>query len=100
MKKTEQSPIGTSYHDSSIDATYPQLTKVLGKPRFKTNNGKDKVNFEWCLETETGEVFTVYDYKEYRRLKKDEVINWHIGGNSATITELARHEVSNALLLL
>ena len=100
MKKTKQSPIGTSFHDSTIDATYVQLTKALGEPKFKGNDGKGKVNFEWDMETETGEVFTVYDYKEYRKLKRADIVNWHIGGNNSAITELGRHEVLEALRLL
>jgi hypothetical protein len=49
------------------------------------------------METEEGEVFTVYDWKEGRVLDEDELIEWHIGGHSSFATDLAVNEIAGAL---
>lgn len=97
MKKSDQSANGTSFHDSVIVATVAQLRKVIGEPDRECNDGNDKVNFNWVAETEDGEVFTVYDWKEYRKISEDEEIEWHIGGHSREVTEKACKELEEAL---
>lgn len=97
MKQTFKSPVGTSFHDTVIRTTINKLTKVLGRPDYFSNDGKDKVNIEWRMETENGDVFTVYDYKEYRPLDFDEIIEFHIGGMSGKVTYEAFVEISNEL---
>ena len=49
------------------------------------------------MENEKGEVFTVYDWKEYRVLDENELIEWHIGGHSSLSTGLAVDEIAGAL---
>ncbi len=97
MKKTNQSPVGTSYHNCTITATVNELKAILGEPVHSENDGEDKVNFEWNMETNEGDVFTVYDWKEYRKISEDEKINWHIGGKSGGITIQAQAELATAL---
>ena len=98
MKQTDKSADGTSFHNHTFTATVDDLRNVLGQPKFESNDGEDKNNFDWIMETEDGEVFTVYDWKEYRRLEEDEVIEWHIGGRSGLITEKALLEIRKALM--
>jgi hypothetical protein len=98
MKQTDKSADGTSFHNHTFTATVDDLRNVLGQPQFESNDGEDKNNFDWIMETEDGEVFTVYDWKEYRRLEEDEVIEWHIGGRSGLITEKALLEIRKALM--
>lgn len=98
MKKSDKNPNGTSFHSSVIIATVSQLRKAIGEPDMECNDGGDKVNFEWHCETEDGDVFTVYDWKEYRRLSEDEEIEWHIGGHSRKVTEKACEEVEEELI--
>ncbi len=98
MKKTNKSISGTSFHDSTVIATVDQLIHILGEPVDDSNTGQDKVNFEWEMELETGEVFTVYDYKEYRMLRTDEMVEWHIGGFNVYTTNQAAREINQALL--
>ena len=98
MKQTDKSANGTSFHNHTFTATVDDLRNVLGQPQFESNDGQDKVNFDWIMETEDGEPFTVYDWKEYRRLEEDEVIEWHIGGRSGLITEKALLEIRKALM--
>jgi hypothetical protein len=99
MKRTDKIANGTSFHDHTFIATVSDLRHVLGAPDFESNDGEDKNNFDWIMETEDGEVFTVYDWKEYRPLPEDEVIEWHIGGRSGLITEKALLEIREALRL-
>ena len=97
MKQTDKSADGTSFHDHTFTATVDDLRNVLGQPNFESNDGEDKVNFDWIMETEDGEVFTVYDWKEYRQLDENEDIEWHIGGRSGLTTGKALSEITKAL---
>ena len=98
MKPTTKSSNGTSFHDSIINCSVSTLYKVLGEPYYDGNDGDDKTNFEWEMETEEGDVFTVYDWKEYRSLSPLDVIEWHIGGNSKRVTEQAKKEIREAIV--
>lgn len=97
MKSTIQSHDRTSYHGIRIKATVDTLRQICGAPRCSDNDGQDKVNFEWVMETEAGLVFTIYDYKEYRRLSEDEIISWHIGSKSVITDEQAKAELEEAI---
>ena len=97
MQKTSKSTGGTSFHDNTITASVNELIAVMGEPVYQGNDGEDKVNFEWEMETEDGEVFTVYDWKEYRSISRNEQIEWHIGGHDRQITYKALCELSQAL---
>lgn len=97
MKPTRKSTGGTSFHGNEFYATVEELRQILGAPSYEQNDGEDKVNFEWEMETENGFVFTVYDWKEYRVLEEDEKILWHIGGLKAFHTSNALGEIEEAL---
>ena len=97
MRKTNKSTGGTSFHDVTIDTTIHILLKVLGQPTIVDNTGMDKTNYEWEMETEEGSVFTVYDWKEYRILNEHELIEFHIGGVSKAVTQLAKSEIYDAI---
>lgn len=98
MKRTFQSIGGTSFHNTTINCSVSALIEVLGEPEYSGNDGEDKVNFEWEMETDGGDVFTVYDWKEYRTLDKNETIEWHIGGHNKMITEQAANEVMKSIV--
>jgi hypothetical protein len=98
MKKTLKSANGTSFHDTTIKSSVLTLTKILGEPHYSGNDGNDKTNFEWQMETDNGDVFTVYDWKEYRPLNENEIIEWHIGGINKNITETAVREIMDAIV--
>lgn len=97
MKPTTKSANGTSFHDTTVTATLSQMRKALGTPVYEGNDGSDKVNVEWNLETEKGNVFTVYDWKNYRPIKEKEKIEWHIGGENENVTKAAKVEILAAL---
>ena len=97
MRKTNKSTGGTSFHDTTIGTTVHTLRKLLGEPHYSGNDGKGKVNFQWVMETDSGDVFRVYDYKIYRPLDEHEIIEFHIGGMSKRVTEQAKNEMYEAL---
>ena len=94
MKPTTQSANGTSFHSVTIKATISQLTDILGEPI--TGGIEDKVTHKWKAETDEGDIFTVYDWKEYRLIDKDEVIEWHIGAHNWGASETAKKEIETA----
>jgi hypothetical protein len=97
MQRTFQSIGSTSFHHTTIKCSVSTLIKVLGEPEYSGNDGEDKVNFEWEMETDDGDVFTVYDWKEYRSLNENEMIEWHIGGTSRSVTEQAAREIRDVI---
>ena len=97
MKPTTKTTNGTSFHDVTFEASINQLIGIFGEPTIYDNRGEYKCNFEWDLETFNGDVFTVYDWKEYRKLEMDEVIKWHIGAFSRLVSLDAKEEIVNAL---
>jgi len=97
MKPTTKSASGTSFHGTTIQATPNQLIKVLGEPEFYYNNGMDKTNFDWTMETETGDVVTIYDWKYYHALDMDTTYEWNMGGHGKTSTEIAKNELKQLL---
>lgn len=96
-KLTEKSASGTSFHDITITTTPQKLIDALGEPQFGDNSGQDKTNFDFVCETEDGDVFTIYDWKEYRPLKMDEIIDFHIGGKTKFVTMIAQTELAKLL---
>ena len=95
-KKTYKDTDGTSFHGTTIRASVDQLTKAFGEPE-NNNTGEDKVNFVWDMETDEGEVFTIYDWKVGRPLDLDEPVEWHIGAKSRSIASDASYEILREL---
>ena len=96
IKATNKSLDGTSFHGNTISATLADLMNVLGAPHG-IGEQNDKVQNEWELELEDGTVFSVYDWKEYRRYSDTETIEWHIGGRSQKDTFVAQDTLIEAL---
>jgi hypothetical protein len=96
-KKSNQNTDGTSFQNVTFKASVQDLIKVLGEPDYEDNTGNDKTNFEWVMETDDEEVFTIYDWKEYRKLDPTEQIEWHIGSHSRDISGEAQYEVVREL---
>jgi hypothetical protein len=93
MAKLSNKNASTSFHFVTIRTTVNKLSNALGEAQIIDNSGDDKVNFDWNCETEDGDVFTIYDWKEYRSISEDELIEFHIGGESKSITEKAKTEL-------
>ena len=97
MHQTTKSAGGTSFHGHTVNASVAQLKSVLGTPMDANNSGEDKTNFEWTMETETGDVFTVYDWKHYRPLDENEIVDWHVGSRTPRGSQIAVNEIASAL---
>lgn len=93
MKTTTKSSEGTSFYGTEFSATVKEMKKVLGPPKYDWNTGRGKVNMKWEFETKSGNVFTLYDYDEYRILRGTHRIDWHIGAHSAAISLEALEEL-------
>ena len=72
----------SSFHGTTIKTTVSNLIRVIGEPDEEVNDGRDKTNFDWYNLTLGGHKVTIYDWKEYRRISEDEIIEFHIGGDS------------------
>jgi hypothetical protein len=99
--KTNKCASGTSFHSYTVSATLSELDTI-----FQTNNANetilditDKVQYEWTLELDNhlDSVFTVYDWKAFRHILKDEIIPWHIGSKSHVISRIAQKEINTLL---
>lgn len=86
---------GTSFHGSTIQASVNQIVAAFGEPCC-TSDESDKVQNEWCFELD-GEPVTLYDWKEYRRYSRSARIEWHVGGNSKSVTDSAASEIQRML---
>ena len=96
IKRTNKSLDGTSFHGATFSATLADLQVILGAPNGGGDH-HDKVQNEWELELEDGTVFSVYDWKEYRRYTDKETIEWHIGGMDQKDTFVAQDTLIEAL---
>ena len=92
-KLSNKSSIGTSFHHTTIRTTLSELRQVLGNPQIEGNDGEDKTNIDYVCENNLGDVFTIYDWKEYRPISENEVIEFHIGGKNKIITEQSKEEL-------
>jgi hypothetical protein len=92
-KPTKKSISGTSFHGVTFSATPNQLIKLFPNSYDASNDGEDKTNFNFTLETDRFDVFSIYDWKYYRPIGMDEVIEWHIGAMSEHISLIAKAEV-------
>jgi hypothetical protein len=100
MRKTNKSSGGTSFHGQIFEASVSELECILGPQDWTRNNGINKINYEWTMETDSGLVFTVYDWKYYRRLDPEETIIWNIGGHSQSTCWEAQEELEKAIKAL
>ena len=96
-KLTNSDTSGTSFHNDTFKASVQDIINAIGEPSYDGNTGEDKVNFEWELETDEGDVFCIYDWKEYRRVDINEKIEWHIGAKNASVSSDAEYEVMREL---
>lgn len=71
---------GTSLSGYLPKVTYRQLVEILGEPTYNEPSGDNKVQREWVLEDEDGDVFTVYDWKTYDEFyTTNHNTRWHVG---------------------
>jgi hypothetical protein len=72
----------SSFHDITIKTKPERLIRLCAKYNINfmmQNDGEDKTNFDFEFETPEGLYFTVYDWKEYKKLKLNRSYKFHIG---------------------
>lgn len=73
-----------------VDAKYDELVTLFGKP---TNGDAYKVDAQWILKFEDGEIATIYNYKNGKNyngaegLAVEQIDNWHIGGHKKLVAD-------------
>ena len=97
IKETIRSANGTSFHGTTIVTTPRKLIERFPRSYSEQNTGEDKTNFDFELENGNGDVFTIYDWKEYRPIGLDEQIEFHIGGFSKEVTEFSKRQLLEVL---
>ena len=95
MKQTTKSTNGTHFLNVTVFASRREIYLICGEP--STNNGDDKVRYCWDMETEDGEPFSIYDWRDIIIRKLDEPITWHIGSFNYLAADNARFEINQAL---
>ena len=93
---TTKNASGTSFHGTTITTNVGKLKSLFPGSYYSQNDGSDKTNYDFTLEV-NGDVFTIYDWKEYQPIGDDEQITFHIGGISKEITETAKSELLKLL---
>ena len=96
MRQTVQSSNMTSFHGHTVRATVEQISQICGSPLY-VGSPDEKVQYDWVMETEDGKVFTIYDWKEYREIHEDEVIEWHIGAHDGYTAACGQSELEEAI---
>jgi hypothetical protein len=96
-RSTTKDTSGTSFHGTRITTTVGKLKKLFPNSYYDNNNGEDKSNYDFELETDNGDVFTIYDWKEGRPIGDNEKITFNIGGFSSTVTIQAKNELLRQL---
>ena len=86
MKATIKSAFGTSFHGTTIIASVTDLRQILGLEQYEANDGNNKTNFVWIVETDNDDVFTVYDWKA-GTFGPNTLVKWHIGGHTGKAAE-------------
>jgi len=94
---------GTSFHGHVITADVKTMIDLLGDPVRTTDLGipmlpvDSKIQKQWILVLDCGNVVTLYDWKEYRELDPTDVICWHIGAHTSEIAKKAEGILLSAL---
>lgn len=68
--------VGTSFTEVVLKATPRKLLEVFGQPTDEDIDGK--VQMEWTFSSSSGQIFSLYDWKE-GELNPDMEVNFHIG---------------------
>ena len=90
---------GTCYQ-GRINITYFELVDIFGEPDLQ-GSGDGKVQAEWIIDFEDGQVATIYDMKE--ECSYESVTDWHIGGKNfrvvPEIKDIIKKHIDNKCLV-
>jgi hypothetical protein len=82
----------SSFHGTTIKTTVNKLIKAIGEPMYVDNSGEDKSNYDFSFMVQDFEAF-VYDWKEYRPIGPNELIDFHIGTDTPMQSLIAKEEL-------
>ena len=74
-----------------VMTTYSALVKAFGAPHYVD---EDKSTVEWDFKTDSGVIFTIYDWKTSSTPTGN--YNWHIGGHDSRAVDAVRAYFPNA----
>jgi len=81
-----------TWYLGAIDISYRELVKKFGEPT--TDGDGYKVDAEWILVFDDGEVATLYNYKDgvnyngsRHGIPKTKIRDWHIGGREKVVID-------------
>lgn len=76
----------TSFHGVTIDLAPADLEAVFGCPRWEDG---EKTQTEWDFSNDNGNVFTLYDWKQYGKQVRysNDKITYHIGSKVGILDE-------------
>lgn len=82
--------LSTSFFGVCVKAKVSDMVKALGDPHI--TDADDNTSLEWMFETECGMSFTIYDWQEKvpANVNREQVCEFHIGGNSKEDAEKAK----------
>ena len=86
----------SSFHGQTVTTTVNKLIKAIGEPMYVDNSGEDKSNYDFSFMVQDFEAF-VYDWKEYRRIGPNELIDFHIGTDTPMQSLIAKEELEQLL---
>jgi hypothetical protein len=86
----------SSFHGQTITTTVNKLIKAIGEPMYVDNSGEEKSNYDFSFMVQDFEAF-VYDWKEYRRIGPNELIDFHIGTDTPMQSLIAKEELEQLL---
>ena len=73
--------VNCEHWGDTVLATVEELKSVC-YTYLDSNNGEDKVNFDFKFKLPSGKDFWLYDWKEYRVIPPNEYIVFHIGADT------------------
>lgn len=89
LLQNENKIMGTSFHGGIIISSVNNIQKSLGiEPH--TDSLDDKVQYMWDLKYKDIP-FSIYDWKEYRKIDPDEEIEFHIGTHTNQETDIIKN---------
>ena len=88
---------GSCFHGNTIFASVQELKNAFGETTYEVDSFDGKVTHEWVFETSEGYVFTLYDWKEYRKLSDFEQIEWHVGSHNSYRATVGEELLSKTL---
>jgi hypothetical protein len=86
----------SSFHGQTITTTVNKLIKAIGEPMYVDNSGEEKSNYDFSFMVQDFEAF-VYDWKEYRPIGPNELIDFHIGTDTPMQSLIAKEELIKLL---